>query len=259
MTSIKQIDLTRPLVIESAQYKLDESGVVMGVPGTQDIVLTGEDAATFYAWVVSYWQPEFEGNLQSLCSDAVHGPTLTTWMPLVTFREEICCRGLPKQDEAISALMERLRELTREWRAAGVDTVYFHSCRQDTIEPADVSAEQQIAPVELGGALILPARRPDDYRSPRTRDACNDCIDATIQLNTHLAQMAANARRYEKIRSVAGRKDQLTVTIEHDCYTQYVDSAEELDTSIDNLVPTVLHDDHDPVGCSVVTTTVVAR
>lgn len=234
MASMKQIDVTRPLVIESAQYKLDQRGVTAGVPGANDIVLEGEDAATFYAWVGSYWQPEFEHNLQSLCSDAAHGPMLTTWMPLVTFREEICCRGLPKQHEAISALMERLRGLTREWRAAGADTVYFHGCRREAVEPAQALPTQHIAPVELGGSLILPARRPDDYPSPRTRDAWNECIDETIQLNGHLAQMAANARRYQKIRALVV-KDQLTLSIEHDCYTQYVDSGEELDSSIDNL------------------------
>lgn len=94
---------------------------------------------------------------------------------------------------------------------------------------------QQDTSVAPGESLILPARRPDDYRSPRTRDAWNECIDETIQLNGHLAQMAANARRYEKIRALVG-KDQLTLSIEHDCYTQYVDSGDELDSSIDRLV-----------------------
>jgi hypothetical protein len=235
MASIIQIDLTRPLVLESAQYKLDQGGVTVGVPGTQDIILEGEDAETFFAWVLSYWKQEFEGNLLSLCTNAAHGPMLTTWLPLVTFREDICFRGFPIHHEAILALMERLRVLTRDWRAAGVDTVYFHGCRlPDTIEPAHVSADQQISPVERVGALILPARRPDDYPSPRTRDAWNECIDETIQLNGHLAQMAANARRYEKIRALVGM-DQLSISIDHDCYTQYVDSSEELDSSIDNL------------------------
>jgi hypothetical protein len=204
--------------------------------GIQDILLEAEDAETFYRWVANYWQSEFERDLQNLCESPIHGALLSTWMPLVTFREGICCRGLPKQEDAISALMERLRVLTREWRAAGVDTVYFHACkRQDGAEPFQVDPAQQFAPVVHGESLNLPARRPAEYPSPRTRDASNECIDATTQLNANYAEMAANARRYEKIRWLVG-KDQLTLSIEHDCYTQYVDSGEELDGSIDNLL-----------------------
>jgi hypothetical protein len=236
MATLDQIDINQPLVIEAAKYEQDQHGVNVRVSGDESIVLIGEDAFAFYAWVMLYWQSEFERDLQGLVSSAINGPMLSASMPLVTFREDICCRALPNHHKTILALMERLRVLTREWSAAGVDTVYFHGYRrQDTAGLTNVPVSQQIQTVEVGGALILPARRPDDYRSPRTRDAWNECIDETIQLNGHLAQMAANARRYEKIRALVG-KDQLTLSIDHDCYTQYVDSGEELDSSIDRLV-----------------------
>ncbi|WP_338924586.1 hypothetical protein V0M98_33765 (plasmid) [Pseudomonas silesiensis] len=142
MAKLAQIDVTKTLIISSAHHRLIQRDVIAGVPEAKEIVLEGQDAATFYAWVGSYWQREFERNMNHQCNDDVHGPMLATWMTLVTFREEICCRGLPKQDEVISALMERLRALTCEWRASGVDTVYFHASKlQGNAEPATVDTE----------------------------------------------------------------------------------------------------------------------
>ncbi|MBA1280335.1 hypothetical protein [Stutzerimonas stutzeri] len=125
MAKLEQVERGGPVLIDPAQYDLDRWATTQSVVGVQPVELNGKDAETFFHWVAECWRPEFELNLQSLSRHETHGDLLTTWLPLVTFREDLCCRGTLRENEAIRKLLDTLRLLTREWRAAGVDTLYI--------------------------------------------------------------------------------------------------------------------------------------
>lgn len=123
MATIDQIKPDSPVIIDPAKHDLDRLGLMAGVEGTESITLHGEDATNFLSWVREYWRAEFEEDLQGLSTHVDHGDLLTTWVPLVTFREDLCARAAPRQEPALASLLDTLRQLLREWRSAGVDTV----------------------------------------------------------------------------------------------------------------------------------------
>jgi hypothetical protein len=123
MAQLEQIDQTLPLNITPFQRDLD-APIMRHVDSLERIVLEGDDVAHFLVWAQHpSWRSQFEGDLQSVTNDTQGRKLLTTWLPLVTFREQFCCGGRLMQDPAMEALMDRLRVTTRDWRAAGVDTV----------------------------------------------------------------------------------------------------------------------------------------
>ncbi len=98
--------------------------MVSPINGIAPIVLEGTDVALFMAWAIQPpWRAAFESDLQSVANDAQGRQLLTTWVPLVIFRERFCLGGREMQNAVTQALMLRLRELTRDWRTGGVDTV----------------------------------------------------------------------------------------------------------------------------------------
>ncbi|MNZ98576.1 hypothetical protein D3C78_1178650 [compost metagenome] len=73
--------------------------------------------------------------------------------------------------EELAILRERL-EIDPSHPYDGID------CRDKTIEGLQEQVDALRARV-----VVVPNRRPDDYPSPRTRDAWNDCLDETARLN----------------------------------------------------------------------------
>lgn len=125
MATLEKIDLLGPVLLDPAQHDLDCHGSVKQVSGVDSITLTGADASTFYAWVAEFWKELFEQDLQGLSTSEEHGDLLTTWLPLVTFREGLCTYAGPRKRVATAALLDKLRTLTRHWRDNGVDEVYI--------------------------------------------------------------------------------------------------------------------------------------
>lgn len=121
MATLEKIDRQQPLDITPYQHDLDRPSLNF-CDGASGVVLTGQDVALFLAWAAR-WRPELEKDLQSIAQDSDGNALLTTWMPLVTFRESFCAGGRHEQDAATRGLMERLRSDLREWRGLGVDTV----------------------------------------------------------------------------------------------------------------------------------------
>ncbi len=128
MAILESIDSNKPFFIEPAQHDLDKQNSTLCMASVPTIELQGQDAQTFYNWVKDHWRETFERDLQGLATCTVNGPLLTTWLPLVTFRHEICCYGQPRENPVYAELMDRLWKLTREWRDAGVDLVYLSGC-----------------------------------------------------------------------------------------------------------------------------------
>lgn len=123
MATLKQIDVSLSLMLCPCQHDLD-GPITRFVESVEPIILDGEDVTLFLAWAQQDgWRGQFEADLQSIANDSLGRKLLTTWMPLVTFRESFCAGGRQMQDPSTQALMERLRAATREWRTAGVDTV----------------------------------------------------------------------------------------------------------------------------------------
>ena len=121
--SLNQIDVRLPLDICPTQYDLDVP-VTMSVATVEPIILMGKDVALFLEWAQQEtWRAQLELELQSVTNDSKGRKLYTTWIPLVTFRENFCANGRQIQDPATQALMDRLRLASREWRDAGVDTV----------------------------------------------------------------------------------------------------------------------------------------
>lgn len=125
MAKLERIDLLGPVLLDPTQYDLDCIGSVKQVTGVDSITLTGTDAATFYSWVAEFWTDLFEEDLQSLSTSEEHGDLLTTWLPLVTFREGLCTYAAPRKQVVMADLLDKLRTLTRHWRDNGVDEVYI--------------------------------------------------------------------------------------------------------------------------------------
>jgi hypothetical protein len=125
MASISDINPFSPIILDPAQFVLDRPNVTVCMDTVGSIRLDGERAETFIFWVRKHWREDFEKDLQGLATDVDLGDLLTTWIPLVTLREDLCCRTLPRENQLVAELLDELRTLTREWRAAGVDTVFI--------------------------------------------------------------------------------------------------------------------------------------
>lgn len=128
MATLDQIKPDGPILLDAAQHDLDRAGMVVGLNGANTITLEDEDVTTFLRWAADHWRPEFERDLQSLATHKDYGDLLTTEQPLVVFREDLCVRAIPRSDEKIAELMDRLRLGMREWREAGADTVVISGC-----------------------------------------------------------------------------------------------------------------------------------
>lgn len=123
VTTLGNIDVSLPIDLYPYQHDLDKT-LTSPVETLKPIILCGEDVALFLSWAKQDpWREQFERDLQAIANDAQGRKLLTTWIPLVTFRESFCSGGRQMQNTATQALMERLRLDTREWRAAGVDMV----------------------------------------------------------------------------------------------------------------------------------------
>ncbi|WP_122665110.1 hypothetical protein [Pseudomonas viridiflava] len=143
MATLECIDRSGPVLIDPCQYDLDSWVILKPVPGVQPIELSGQEAKTFYQWVGKFWRTEFQKDLQGIATHVTHGDLLTTWIPLVTLREDMCCRSTPREDNDLCELLDKLRLLTREWRAAGVDTVCISGCKDAPIIQLEGGHEQQ--------------------------------------------------------------------------------------------------------------------
>lgn len=130
MATIEQLDITGPVILDPYQYDLDRPVISQPVEDVLQIRLEGEEASTFFAWVSTYWRAEFERDLQGLWTSDELGPMKTTWLPLVTLREDLCVRETPQSDLRVRELLEKLRTLMRSWRGAGVDTVYISAVEE---------------------------------------------------------------------------------------------------------------------------------
>lgn len=123
MARLEDIDQSLPVDLYPYQRDLD-APIMRIVESVEPIILEGDDVVSFMAWAThTSWRTKFEEDMQSVANDAEGRKLLTTWLPLVTFREEFCCGGRHMQDQSMETLMERLRAATRSWREAGVDTV----------------------------------------------------------------------------------------------------------------------------------------
>jgi hypothetical protein len=123
MATLEQIDSSLPLDLYPYQHDLD-GAVIRPVAELKPVILDGMDVALFLNWAKGEgWRAKFEEVLQSVANDSLGRKLLTTWMPLVTFRESFCSGGRHMQNAETSALMERVRVETKGWRTAGVDTV----------------------------------------------------------------------------------------------------------------------------------------
>lgn len=121
--TIEQISLEHPVILSPYFHDLD-SPSLLPAEKVEPIELSIDETALFVEWLfIPTWRSKAEEELQSIAQDAEGKPLLTTWMPLVTFRESFCSGGRNTQPEAMRTLMEKLRELTRGWRSCLVDTV----------------------------------------------------------------------------------------------------------------------------------------
>lgn len=123
MRTLEEINLSMPLELWPYQHDLD-CAITQPVDSVEPIILHGADVEAFLQWAkTDYWRPRFEEDLQSVAQDSEGRRLLTTWLPLVTFRESFCSGGRQLQSPDIQLLMERLREQSRSWRTLEVDTV----------------------------------------------------------------------------------------------------------------------------------------
>lgn len=123
MRTLDEIDLSMPLELRPYQHDLDYA-VIQPATSVEPIILQGADIEVFLQWAkTDYWRPRFEEDLQSISQDYEGRALVTTWMPLVTFRERFCSGGRQLQEAETQVLMERIREQSRSWRSLEVDTV----------------------------------------------------------------------------------------------------------------------------------------
>ena len=122
--NIEDIDLTKPVYLTNVTHDLDRP-MLRVVESSTSISLPGEEGLLFIDWVKqTRWRSLIEADLQCLSQDGETGePLLTTEIPLVVFREQLCAGGRHMQDARTADLFDRLRSLTRNWREAGGDTV----------------------------------------------------------------------------------------------------------------------------------------
>lgn len=120
---ISEIDTSHEVSIWPLRHSLDGPSLEL-VDGLEGITLTPAEAKMFLGWIEgTSWKSKLEEDLQSGSQDSEGNPLLSTWMPLVTFREDLCAGGRHLQDDILISLMDRLRPSTRGWRELGVDTV----------------------------------------------------------------------------------------------------------------------------------------
>lgn len=124
--TLDEIDPSKPVHLTNYRHDLDRP-MTEYIKDCPIIVLPPEEGGLLLTWVrQTRWKGLIEADLQSLCQDSQTGePFLTAWVPLVCFREEICSGGRQMQDAPTIALMTKLRDLTRNWRDLGGDTVFI--------------------------------------------------------------------------------------------------------------------------------------
>ncbi|GAB0154651.1 hypothetical protein [Marinobacterium sp. BA1] len=123
MATLEDINPSMPLELWPYQHDLD-AAITQPVDAIEPIILQGADVEAFLQWAkTDYWKPRFEEDLQCISQDSEGRNLLTTWMPLVTFRERFCSGGRQLQSSEIQVLMERIRAQSRNWRSLEVDTV----------------------------------------------------------------------------------------------------------------------------------------
>lgn len=125
MARLDQIKSESPFFIDPAQHDLDCPGMMSTMKSPERIALLGQDAIAFRRWIEESWRKEFEQDLQSLFADENGKDLLSTFLPLVTFMDDVCVRSSAHEDEETAPLMDRLRQELRSWRAAGVDTIFI--------------------------------------------------------------------------------------------------------------------------------------
>ena len=119
---LEQLDVSRPLELQARHNTGFLSDLVEGLHAP--LLVAGAEAHAFLDWAGSAnWRSQFERDLQCIAEDEAGNPLLTSWMPLVTFREQFCRQGLGQQDPVIQALMQRLLDATAGWAAAGANQV----------------------------------------------------------------------------------------------------------------------------------------
>jgi hypothetical protein len=121
MSTLEQIDRNKVLQFEPYQH----DGNYIPVENLDTIIIEGDNVGLFLDWVSGEtWRPVLEQELYSMFEDD-QGPLLTTWLPLVTFRNSLCGGGRNMQNTATQKLMDYIVESTRGWRDAGCDEVYI--------------------------------------------------------------------------------------------------------------------------------------
>lgn len=121
--TVENFDRDCAIELSPFQHDLDSPSYNY-VDGVDKIKLSLEETNLFLDWISeSSWREKIEEDLQSIAQDENGTALVTTWLPLVTFRESLCGGGRQLQHKPMQDLMEKLRALTREWRGHQVDTV----------------------------------------------------------------------------------------------------------------------------------------
>ncbi len=158
MASLDDIDASLPLELWACQHDLDGPATRL-VESVAPIILEGADVVLFLQWAKQEsWRERFECDLQSIANDEEGRKLLTTWIPLVTFRESFCAGGRQLQDPDTQELMERIRALTLNWRSAQVDTVDINGRAVCIAEkPIDIPIPREI--VQAAAKQVLDSAR----------------------------------------------------------------------------------------------------
>lgn len=91
---------------------------------TDEISLTDAETMVLLEWVGEHaWRFLFERNLQSVSAQK-DGDLLTTWMPLAEF-QTLVIGDKHEGPVVLRELLHRIAKATENWRALGVDEVYF--------------------------------------------------------------------------------------------------------------------------------------
>lgn len=128
---IEYVDFSKPIIIEAAQHDLELRDIRRPLRDLKCIVLKDGDAEAFGKWVKKVWQTDFESFLQVVGGGSLkptpefNPPIMSTFLPLVTFRETIGWL-VPGDESDMGTIVQRLRLETRHWRDAGADVVYIH-------------------------------------------------------------------------------------------------------------------------------------
>ena len=114
----------KPIVLTPMQYNLDSSCHLNHVDGTLKLTISDPlDAELLINWLNQrHWKERLVSQLQSISENLAGEPLLSTWVPLVELRYNICSLS-PNGDKDIQALLTQIFTETRPWRDPGVDTV----------------------------------------------------------------------------------------------------------------------------------------